>query len=46
MAWLAKCDCLLRLPGESKGADNEVFWAKKLGMPVYYSIQEAIDNNV
>ena len=42
MAWLAKCDCLLRLPGESPGADNEVHWAKKLKMPVYYSVEEAI----
>ena len=42
MAWLAKCDYLLRLPGESPGADNEVYWAKKLGMLIYYSVEEAI----
>lgn len=42
IAWLEKCDCLLRLPGESPGADNEVRIAKELGMPVYYSVDEAI----
>lgn len=34
------CDFLLRLPGESKGADMEVEHAKKLGIPVVYSYQE------
>jgi hypothetical protein len=44
IAWLKKCDCLLRLPGESSGADNEVRIAKNLGMPIYYSIEELIEN--
>lgn len=43
LAWMAKCDCLLRLPGESTGADNEVFRMKVWGMPVYYSVEEAIE---
>ena len=35
MAWLEACDCLVRLPGESPGADGEVRRAKDLGLPVY-----------
>jgi len=42
LKFLAKCDCLLRLVGESTGADNEVEFAKKNGIPVYYSISELV----
>lgn len=38
MEYLATCDVLLRLPGESKGADREVELAQSLGMPVYYTV--------
>jgi hypothetical protein len=38
--WLSKCDVLLRLPGESKGADAEVEYAQEHGIPVYYSLIE------
>ncbi len=38
--WLKSCKCLLRIKGESKGADKEVKLAKKLGMPVFYSIKK------
>lgn len=34
---LAKCDALLRLPGESAGADKEVAFALDCGIPVFYS---------
>lgn len=40
--WVLRCDCVLRLPGESKGADREVKLAKKKGIPVFYSINELI----
>lgn len=40
MEWLPLCDCLLRLPGESKGADQEVEAARQDGMPVFCSIPE------
>jgi hypothetical protein len=40
IAWLLKCDCVLRLPGESSGADAEVQIAKSEGIPVVYSIEE------
>ena len=33
-------DCVLRLPGESKGADMETALATELGKPVYYSVDE------
>jgi len=32
------CEAVLRLPGESNGADKEVALAKKLGIPVFESI--------
>ena len=36
-AFLRHCDALLRLPGESSGADREVALADKLGIPVFTS---------
>ena len=36
--WLAVCDAVLRIPGESEGADFEVFWAKDNKIPVFYGI--------
>lgn len=42
LRWVECCDCVLRLPGESKGADMEVTYALKLGLKVYYSIDELI----
>ena len=41
--WLELCDCLLRLPGESVGSDLEVRRAKELGIPVYWSVEEALE---
>lgn len=38
--WLKECDAVLRLEGESKGADREVKIAQELGMPVYHSVFE------
>jgi hypothetical protein len=39
-AWIDVCDCLLRLSGDSFGADQEVVYAQKIGKPVFYSIPE------
>lgn len=36
LAVLARCDALLRLPGDSTGADNEVAFARERGIPVFY----------
>jgi len=38
--WLHYCDCLLRLQGESTGADHEVDIALKMGMKVYYNLRD------
>jgi len=44
--WLEVCDAVLRLDGESKGADLEVELAKKLGKPVYYSLEELANSTL
>ena len=36
LLWLASCDELVRLPGESAGADREVSEARRLGIPVVF----------
>ncbi len=41
LVFLSLCDAVLRLPGKSDGADNEVAEAKTcLGIPVFYSLEE------
>lgn len=40
LEWVSVCDCLLRLPGESIGADNEIDIARVLGKPVFFSIED------
>ena len=42
LVWLEFCDALLRLDGESNGADIEVARAKELGIPVFYSLRELV----
>lgn len=37
---LTTADCILRLPGESFGANIEVQDGIKLGLPVFYSLEE------
>ena len=41
--WIPVCDCVLRLPGESNGADKEVELARCLGKPVFFSERELIE---
>jgi hypothetical protein len=38
--WVRACDAVLRLPGESRGADMEVEVAKVANIPVFTSIQD------
>lgn len=38
--WLKVCDAVLRIPGESTGADREVEMALELSIPVYYNIDD------
>ena len=37
---LTKCDAVLRLEGESKGADEDVRIAKERGLKIFYSIED------
>jgi len=43
LVWLESCDIILRLPGESSGADIEVKHALYLKKPVVYSIEELLE---
>lgn len=45
LPWVAKADIVVRLPGESSGADREVELAGSLGIPVYYWAHEADEQN-
>jgi len=38
--WLKSCDALLRIDGESAGADKEVRLAEELNIPVFYDTAE------
>jgi hypothetical protein len=37
---LQHCDAMLRLPGESTGADQDVAIAHRRGIPVYHQLEE------
>lgn len=37
---IERCDAILRLPGDSKGADNDVRLAHERGIPVYTRIED------
>lgn len=37
---IKKCDAILRMPGESKGADMDIAIAKEMEIPVFYSLEE------
>ena len=43
LGWVDVCDCLLRLPGESRGADIEVEHAQKSGKMIFYSTNALIN---
>jgi len=38
--WIPVCDCILRLPGDSSGADNEVEFAITNNILVFYSLND------
>ena len=40
---LQHCDAVLRLPGESTGADQDVAIARERGLPVYHEVSEIPD---
>lgn len=41
--WLSQCNALLRLEGESAGADKEVEYATSIKIPVFLDIKTFID---
>lgn len=42
---LTKCDAILRIKGDSKGADQDVQIAKDLGLQIYYDVNEIPNAN-
>jgi len=42
---LEKCDAVLRIPGESKGADLEMGMARDMGKIIFNSLEEILDIN-
>lgn len=43
LAVLFKCDALLRIPGFSAGADNEVSFANEHNIPVFFDEDELLE---
>lgn len=43
LKWLEVCDCLYRIQGESPGADGEVEHARKLGLPIFATVEDAVN---
>jgi hypothetical protein len=41
-SWIERCDAVLRMDGESSGADREVVFTNELGKPVFYSEEELL----
>ena len=37
---LERCDAVLRVPGESKGADQDVEMARRRGLPVFFRLED------
>lgn len=44
LEWISTCNCLLRLPGDSPGADAEVEYAKQCGLRVYYHLHDLLSS--
>jgi len=44
LPWVEVADAVLRLPGESKGADEEVAHAENVGVPVFHTVGELEDH--
>lgn len=42
IVYLNSCDAIIRIPGESSGADKEVIFAEKNGIPVFYHLSDLI----
>ena len=44
LEYLKVCDMLLRIPGDSNGADKEVEFAKSNDIKVFYSLNDLVRN--
>lgn len=42
--FLLTCDVVLRIPGESPGAERELQIARKHSMPIFYHLQDLLEN--
>lgn len=40
--WVLMCHCVLRIPGKSSGADEEVSLAERSSIPVFHTIEELL----
>ncbi len=40
LEWLKECDAILRLDGESQGSDNEILFAERLELKIFYSVKD------
>lgn len=43
LSWVSVSDCVLRLPGESVGADMEVRFARQNNIPVFFAVDECVN---
>lgn len=41
--WLLRCDAMLRIPGESAGADREEAFCNENGIPVFHSLEDLLE---
>lgn len=46
LALVERCDAVVRIPGESPGADKEVALARELAIPVFFSVEELLAASV
>lgn len=46
LPWVEVSDAVLRLPGDSRGADQECAHAARCGIPIYHSFEEVLQNVV
>ena len=44
--WIRKCNVLVRIPGESEGADREVEFAKSIGVKVFMGLEEFMSSSM
>lgn len=44
--YILRCNYVLRLPGESRGADTEIAFATENNIPVFYSIEALLQCHI